>query len=135
MKKLLSVCFVAIGIAAQAQIDIGVKGGLSFSSFYGRYDRSYDNRSILRGGLQMGAYGTYDISDKVKVYTELSYAFLNDGFKYTDNFGDKKFDLYSFHYIQLPILVQYHINDQWHVGTGAQLNGSGIKVGDKVLGK
>lgn len=122
MKKLIIFCLLAVNIAAQAQIDIGVKGGVSFSSFYGRYDRSYDNRSILRGGFQLGAYATYDIVDKVKVYTELSYSFLNDGFKYTDGFGNKMFELYSFHYIQLPVLAQYHINDQWHIGTGAQVN-------------
>ncbi|MFN8415235.1 MAG: porin family protein [Cytophagaceae bacterium] len=124
MKKLWSICLLAISIATQAQVDIGVKGGLSLGNFSGRYDKTFNQNRLTRGGIQLGFYGTYDLADKVKLYTELSYAYLSAGFKYKDaSFNNVQvLDIYNFHYLQLPILVQYHFNEKWHLGTGPQFN-------------
>ncbi|MCU0416881.1 MAG: PorT family protein [Cytophagaceae bacterium] len=110
-------------LLTSAQVDIGIKGSVSLGYFSGRYDRTFTTNRVTRGGFQMGVYGTYEITNYWKLYSELSYAYLSAAFKYKDQQTYvTTLDIYKFHYIQLPILIQYHINDVWFVGTGIQCN-------------
>ncbi len=118
MKKitLLSLFVFGIMLSTQAQVGLGIKGGLNFAN----QDYESDGLSVSpdgRTGLHFGAFLVLNLSDNIGLQPELLYSqkgikFESGGFNIEENFN----------YIDLPILLRYNINEMISLHAGPQLS-------------
>lgn len=101
MRFMLVVAMLAMVTVASAQMNLGVKGGVNMSNFYG--DELNDNN--VKIGFHIGLAADYDFAYNSAIQTGLF--FTTKGFKYdTDNL-DYTVNLM---YLQLPVHYAYKID-------------------------
>ncbi|MEA5043721.1 MAG: porin family protein [Petrimonas sp.] len=101
MKKLrlsLVVAMLAIVTAARAQLNLGVKGGVNMSNFYG--DELTDKN--MKIGFHVGLAADYDFAPSMALQTGLF--FTTKGFKYETSSSEYTENLM---YLQLPVHLAY----------------------------
>jgi hypothetical protein len=101
---LIILCFLAFEKTSFAQF--GVRTGLTSSNF-----TQYDFNARL--GLHLGAYYNYSINDKFSVEPGLFYSQKGYTFK-TPKINE------NINYIDIPVLVRYHVNEKFNVFAGPQ---------------
>ena len=124
MKKLILgiALFGGIG-AANAQIDLGAKGGLNFSTLSGDSRKIYSDEqgnglgSKLRTDFYIGGYANYKITDQISFQPEFLYSKQGAGLKTNDNSKTKIVT----HNINIPLMGRYEIMDGLNVEFGPQL--------------
>jgi hypothetical protein len=117
MKKLLPVILVFSLTAAKAQVSFGVKGGLSFYNFTGSAvkDLGLNQSRSLKPGLILGVISEIKLSKQFTLQPGLLYS--QEG-NYQKSGGDKA--VYSFNYLNLPIMLQYRDRSGFFGETGPQ---------------
>lgn len=118
MKKLILGIALFGGLsAANAQIDLGVKGGLNFSTLSGDSRQLYENQTKFRTDFYVGGYANYKITDQISFQPELLYSKQGAGLKTNDNSKAKLIT----HNINIPLMGRYEIMDGLNVEFGPQL--------------
>jgi hypothetical protein len=115
--------------SSNAQIKIGVKGGLNFSNIRGG-NTSPDNR--FRTGGHLGLYGHYTFKDKMGIQAELLFSQKGTRTEATP-FSDY---FVRINYLDLPVLFTYEFVDgftgqvglQFSTPVGAYIKRSGYKT-------
>ncbi|HHV86972.1 MAG TPA: PorT family protein [Petrimonas sp.] len=108
MKKLklsLVVAMLAIVTAASAQLNLGVKGGVNMSNFYG--DKLTDKNAKI--GFNIGLAADYEFAPSMAIQTGLF--FTTKGAKYTGNLLETKGE-YTINpmYLQVPVHFAYKMD-------------------------
>ncbi|MDM1137323.1 PorT family protein [Empedobacter falsenii] len=118
MKKLILGIALFGGLsAANAQIDLGVKGGLNFPTLSGDSRQIYQNQTKFRTDFYVGGYANYKITDQISFQPELLYSKQGAGLKTNDNSKAKLIT----HNINIPLMGRYEIMDGLNVEFGPQL--------------
>ena len=118
MKKLILGIALFGGLsAANAQIDLGVKGGLNFSTLSGDSKKLYDDQTKFRTDFYVGGYANYKVTDQFSFQPELLYSKQGAGIK-THNGSDNKIVT---HNINIPLMGRYEIMEGLNVEFGPQL--------------
>ncbi|HAR74053.1 MAG TPA: hypothetical protein DCR77_11680 [Flavobacteriaceae bacterium] len=118
MKKLILGIALFGGLsAANAQIDLGVKGGLNFPTLSGDSREIIGNQTKFRTDFYVGGYANYKVTDQISFQPELLYSKQGAGLKVTDNSKGKMIT----HNINIPLMGRYEIMDGLNVEFGPQL--------------
>lgn len=118
MKKLILGIALFGGLsAANAQIDLGVKGGLNFPTLSGDSRQLYENQTKFRTDFYVGGYANYKITDQISFQPEVLYSKQGAGLKTNDNSKAKLIT----HNINIPLMGRYEIMDGLNVEFGPQL--------------
>ncbi len=118
MKKLILGIALFGGLsAANAQIDLGVKGGLNFPTLSGDSRQLYENQTKFRTDFYVGGYANYKVTDQISFQPELLYSKQGAGLKTNDNSKAKLIT----HNINIPLMGRYEIMDGLNVEFGPQL--------------
>ena len=118
MKKLILGIALFGGLsAANAQIDLGVKGGLNFSTLSGDSKKLYDDQTKFRTDFYVGGYANYKVTDQISFQPELLYSKQGSGLKTNDNSNTKIVT----HNINIPLMGRYEIMDGLNLEFGPQL--------------
>lgn len=106
MRFMLVVAMLAMVTSISAQMNLGIKGGVNMSNFYG--DELNDNN--VKIGFHIGLAADYDFAYNSAIQTGLF--FTTKGAKYSDSFGeDISGDITANPmYLQLPIHYAYKID-------------------------
>ncbi|MGI9542036.1 MAG: porin family protein [Cyclobacteriaceae bacterium] len=125
MKKfsLILLALALANIAAQAQDQIGIKGGINFANYGGDV---IDNK--VKPGIHLGAFLNFRIIDELYVQPELLYSLQGSHFKRSEVSLDYKEHL---HYINLPILARYYLTENISVHAGPYF---GVLISGKAKG-
>lgn len=121
MKNLtILLLLVCSAFAAGAQeVSFGAKGGLNIAKVTGT-----DNGKT-RASIHLGAFANIGLTEEWSVQPELVYS--GQGYKWDPPVLD---DMnFAVNYINLPVMVQYHIIPEFHLEAGPQL---GFRVAAKV---
>lgn len=125
MKKILFVLLgMALTIATQAQLSIGAKGGLNFSSITGKDVDGYK----MKAGIHLGGYVQVPVSGTFLVQPELYFSM--QGAKWEGESGSKT----SLNYLQIPVLAKYKHVSGFFAETGPQF-GMLLSASDKYDGE
>jgi hypothetical protein len=112
MKKLILGIALFGGLsAANAQIDLGVKGGLNFPTLSGAESTKF------RTDFYVGGYANYKITDQFSFQPEVLYSKQGAGIKRHD--GSK--ERIVTHNINIPLMARYEIMENLNVEFGPQL--------------
>ena len=118
MKKLILGIALFGGLsAANAQIDLGVKGGLNFSTLSGDSKKLYDDQTKFRTDFYVGGYANYKVTDQISFQPELLYSKQGAGVKTNNNSNTKIVT----HNINIPLMGRYEIMEGLNVEFGPQL--------------
>ncbi|QWX84638.1 PorT family protein [Cellulophaga sp. HaHaR_3_176] len=128
MKKqvaLIAFLFAGYFVSAQAwseKVQLGVKGGVNFSSVTGDGFESPDSRTSFYAGLLLEA----PLSENLSIQPEVFYS--GQGFDLSDdpNQGNSEFQV---GYIQVPILLKAYLFDGFNIQAGPQF---GFKVNEEI---
>lgn len=105
MRLVLVVAMLAIVTGASAQLNLGVKGGVNMSNFYG--DELTDKN--LKIGFNVGLLADYELSYNSAIQTGLF--FTTKGAKYSESIGDASADFtVNPMYLQLPVHYAYKLD-------------------------
>ena len=107
----VSIFFAIVSTDAQTNLNLGVKGGVNFSTMIGD---TYSDLG-LRMGLLIGAYAELPYSEKLSFQGELTYS--QEGARnaryafstFSSVIYDQKL---KYNYLNIPIVIKYHLNDQ-----------------------
>lgn len=126
-KQVVLIAFLFAGYFASAQawsekVQLGLKGGVNFSSVTGDNFESPDARTNFYAGLVFEA----PLSEKLSLQPEVFYS--GQGFDITDepNQEDAEFQV---GYIQVPVLLKAYLVDGLNIQAGPQF---GFKVNEEV---
>ncbi|MBO6211751.1 porin family protein [Algoriella sp.] len=118
MKKLILGIALFGGLsAANAQIDLGVKGGLNFPTLSGDSRQLMGDQTKFRTDFYVGGYANYKITDQISFQPELLYSKQGAGIKTTDNSNTKIVT----HNINIPLMGRYEIMEGLNLEFGPQL--------------
>lgn len=118
MKKLILGIALFGGLsAANAQIDLGVKGGLNFPTLSGDSRQLMGDQTKFRTDFYVGGYANYKVTDQISFQPELLYSKQGAGIKTTDNSNTKIVT----HNINIPLMGRYEIMEGLNVEFGPQL--------------
>ena len=125
MKKLILGIALFGGLsAANAQIYLGVKGGLNFPTLSGdsrqlflNPDTAQGQQSKFRTDFYVGGYANYKVTDQISFQPELLYSKQGAGLKTNDNSKAKIIT----HNINIPLMGRYEIMEGLNVEFGPQL--------------
>lgn len=130
MKKILLLCVCMATIAnTYAAPPIGIKAGLNLANV--SVDVSDEIDKTMRPGFYIGAFTTFDLTEKLALQPEI--LFSSQGFKYSydvDNVSMKSNN--TLNYLNIPILVKYEIIEGLAVNFGPQF---GINLSAKYKDK
>ena len=105
MRFMLVVAMLAMVTVASAQMNLGVKGGVNMSNFYGD---ELDDKNV-KIGFHIGLAADYDFAYNSAIQTGLF--FTTKGAKYTSSFGDASGELtVNPMYLQIPVHYAYKID-------------------------
>lgn len=126
----LAVC-ISLFSAAKAQVSLGVKAGGALTALPGGF---YDKSKL---GIYGGAAAGVTLKKSISLQAELYYSQQGGKMKvtYTDENGGEPGEgnlAYRLNYINLPVLIQYHLPNKLFVETGLQ---AGLLLTAKVKGK
>lgn len=116
----LSFALLSLSSIQAQEMNIGLKGGLNFSTIGG--DSSEDIDSKI--GYNLGLLSHFHLSDRFGLQPEIMYS--SQGGKSKDIAGDFELDL---NYINIPVLFQYMFDNGFRIQAGPQL---GILTGAKL---
>ncbi|WP_343702483.1 porin family protein [Chitinophaga sp.] len=112
--SLLILSFFSLGRAASAQeVSFGAKGGLNIA------DLTNVSASKARASIHLGAFAKVRFTEEWAVQPELVYS--GQGAKIDPNvplLGDYTLAL---NYINLPVMLQYHLIPEFHLEAGPQI--------------
>jgi len=112
MKKLIFGLAIFGGLnTAHAQIDLGVKGGINFSTL------SNYPTSKFKVDYSLGGYANYEITDQFSFQPEILYSKQGAGLKTNSNAKSRLVT----HNINIPLMGRYEIMDGFNVEFGPQL--------------
>ena len=115
MKKLFTITITLVAFAVNAQnITIGAKSGLNFAGITG--DNADELELSGRTSIHIGGTLEVEIFDSFSIQAELLYS----GQGYSEEFGDVDYKA-KLDYINLPLLVRYHVEDDLFVEVGPQV--------------
>ena len=118
MKKLILGIALFGGLsAANAQIDLGVKGGLNFPTLSGDSRQLMGDQTKFRTDFYVGGYANYKVTDQISFQPELLYSKQGAGIKTTDNSNTKIVT----HNINIPLMGRYEIMEGLNLEFGPQL--------------
>ncbi|TAH24270.1 MAG: PorT family protein [Cytophagales bacterium] len=111
-KIILSIAMLGIAIfsssqLANAQIGIGIKGGINFSKLT---NLEWESSSYKRGALT-GIIVDAKINDNFAIQSELLYSFQGTSIDFIKN-KDKNIYTYELNYIQIPLLLKLSYGDE-----------------------
>ena len=138
MKKVVIAAMVAmLAVAANAQVQFGVRGGLNVSRESDQIitaivdngaateEINFSNDMKWRAGLHVGGFVNIPESDKFDLEIGLSYSMLgyNDKIIELDGMGEKKLDQkVTSHYLTIPIAEKFYPADNgFYLELGPQL--------------
>ena len=105
MRLVLVVAMLAIVTGASAQLNLGVKGGVNMSNFYGD---ELDDQNV-KIGFHVGLAADYEIAYNSAIQTGLF--FTTKGAKYSESIGDASADFtVNPMYLQLPVHYAYKLD-------------------------
>lgn len=105
MKFVLIAAMLAFVSVASAQVNLGVKGGINLSNYYG--DDLNDKSAKV--GYHVGLVGDYEFAYNMAIQTGLF--FTTKGAKYESNFQDYKTKQTSnANYLQIPVHFAYKLD-------------------------
>lgn len=115
MRTGLVLCFVYWSLYAEAQISLGLKGGLNLSDVVinnatNNPDAESDFR--MKAGMHGGFFGLADIGMRTSLGVELLYS--NKGVNAITNI--------NLHYISLPVLIRYSLSEKFVAEGGPELS-------------
>lgn len=115
MKNFLLILFALFSYAVNgiAQVQFGIKGGLNLSDVVINNYINPDAESDFdtKAGIHGGVFASTDLNEKFGLSAELLYS----------NKGVKAHSRINLHYINLPLLLQYNITDEFRVEVGSEL--------------
>lgn len=118
MKKLILGIALFGGLsAANAQIDLGVKGGLNFPTLSGDSRQLIGDQTKFRTDFYVGGYANYKVTDQISFQPELLYSKQGAGIKNSGNSNSKIVT----HNINIPLMGRYEIMEGLNVEFGPQL--------------
>ncbi len=122
MKKILIISILSIFLyqAAFSQMAFGVKAGANLTNI-GLTNIDEDEFSFerdIRLSYHLGVFSSLDFTKKTAVVAEILYS--SKGFSTTGNSADKT--KINFHYIALPVLLNYKIKDRLNFEVGPELD-------------
>ena len=118
MKKLILGIALFGGLsAANAQIDLGVKGGLNFPTLSGDSRQLIGDQTKFRTDFYVGGYANYKVTDQISFQPELLYSKQGAGIKNSGNSNSKIVT----HNINIPLMGRYEIMEGLNVEFGHQL--------------
>ena len=98
MRFMLVVAMLAMVTAVSAQMNLGIKGGVNMSNFYGD---ELDDKNV-KIGFHIGLAADYDFAYNSAIQTGLY--FTTKGASYTSSFGDASGELtVNPMYLQIPV--------------------------------
>jgi hypothetical protein len=110
---------------------VGIKGGVNFTSLYGK-DAS--NTDPLRG-LNLGVFAKLPLERRVFLQSEIYFTAKGAELSY-DNIFAKGSVRYRFNYFEIPVLISVKVNKNFsvHAGpyAGVLLSGRVTNIGDEV---
>ena len=118
MKKImLSLVLLLLTTIASAQVSFGIKAGPMLSNVITQdIDTISFTKPNQRVSFVAGAFATIGLSDKLNLQPELLYA--NKGI----GAFDRRFDRpEGFHYLNLPVMLQYNLWRGLNLGAGPEL--------------
>ena len=133
MKKLLLTCLMMIPVLVYAQLRIGVRGGLNLANFNGSEVVEWgaanaDPTAQIK--FHLGVYADYYILENISIQPGLFYS--AKGPKYQgeieiyNNMGEFMMEDITYKkrlgYLDIPIVVHYHINENLSVFAGPQFS-------------
>ena len=105
MRFMLVVAMLAMVTAVSAQMNLGIKGGVNMSNFYGD---ELDDKNV-KIGFHIGLAADYDFAYNSAIQTGLY--FTTKGASYTSSFGDASGELtVNPMYLQIPVHYAYKID-------------------------
>lgn len=105
MRLVLVVAMLAIVTGASAQLNLGVKGGVNMSNFYGD---ELDDQNV-KIGFHVGLAADYEFAYNSAIQTGLF--FTTKGAKYSESIGDASADFtVNPMYLQLPVHYAYKLD-------------------------
>jgi hypothetical protein len=126
MKKFFVICFpmVLFACSAKAQITYGIKGGINVSTIHS----SIKSGAGSLAGLNFGGLANYSLNKKFALQAELLYSNQGYGFpiesKAYSFAGIETINHYyipvRLNYINIPLMVQYHIVPRVYIEAGPQ---------------
>ena len=118
MKKLILGIALFGGLsAANAQIDLGVKGGLNFPTLSGDSRQLIGDQTKFRTDFYVGGYANYKVTDQISFQPELLYSKQGAGIKNSGNSNTKIVT----QNINIPLMGRYEIMAGLNVEFGPQL--------------
>lgn len=123
MKKLSGVLIIMLftftGFAQVENLEFGARAGLNISHLIMK-DASYRIPTAAKPNVMMGVFARKAFSEQISGQIELLYTGISGGIKGNEYSapGDLSHNL---HYVLLPVLARYNINDKISLEAGPQL--------------
>jgi opacity protein-like surface antigen len=113
MRGLFFLVFFCSALCAVAQLGIGIKGGLNISDVVinNVIDPDAESGYNFKAGLHAGIFATAEVGTRTSLAAELQYS----------NKGVYAITPINLHYIVLPALVRYALNDKFTAEAGPEL--------------
>jgi hypothetical protein len=104
---------IALALQGYAQIRFGVKGGLNLSDVVlnNGYDPDLEPAYKIKAGFHSGVFASIDGENDFGLSAELLYSLK----------GVRAFNRINLHYIVIPILLRYRLNDSWVAEGGPEI--------------
>lgn len=98
---------------ADAQIVFGVKGGLNLSDVVLNNITNPDLEAAykIKAGMHVGFFAVADGENDFGLAAELLYS----------NKGVNALNRVNLHYVTIPVLLRYHLDDKWRVEAGPEI--------------
>jgi hypothetical protein len=122
MKKLLLLPVLFAAIVANAQISIGIKGGVNVSNFTGNNFDTIKAKSLV--AFHIGAFLRFKFGRHLVLHPEL--LFSSQGAKLDDQGNEST---YKVSYINIPVVLQYETIGGFYLEAGPQF---GFKVSEDI---
>ncbi len=124
--SMLLFCSATVGFS-QESVKYGLKAGLNLSSLVGEYPAGLTHKS--QGGFHAGVTAEYDLKGKFSLVGELLVSTQGGVSEYQKNYFnsfmgnyyEKQTQTINVTYLNLPVLVKYHITEKFSVEAGPQI--------------
>ena len=118
MRKLFTlIAILACAMSVQAQLKLGLKGGLNVTNFS---SDNFDSRSRIL--FHLGAFGNYGFSDNWSFQGELLYSQQGSKVDALDDFGFEIGEQTNkVNYLNIPLLMRFHSSVGFTAGAGIQV--------------
>ncbi len=143
MKKIIvAISALVLGTTAMAQMTIGAKAGLNYTSIGTKIDPEPDEKPEASSGIgfHLGGFLQYNLSDKIGLRPELMYSIrgfkdenttstTNTFFGTTTTTETTSEDKGNYSYLEIPLLLAYNASENFSIHVGP---GFGLLMGGKV---